>query len=288
MPDLNSTPCEYCHCPLPAHLPSCPHCGRPSLFPNVKAAERNEESQALEQRYQATQQRVAHQNGTPSLRWFEQAVNEKAKVVLNRSYREVDRLSLSHTVLYGGFYKMVDSGTRIPEDNPWDSMRETVDSKLFPYYHKNVFFAALTLDETGLDHYGDCSVILQEDLVGHRASLFEENSAMFMEKNRIGVKQPLPPGFRAPWTDRSKLCTAKLAGDFDDQTTEDSFPGRLLKNGSPGGQDDDFVEVHIYGTLSVCTMEKVSAISPRKKGKKKIFRKLEERLNKYDVDLVMR
>lgn len=281
--------CSFCGCPLGLHCRHCPHCGQPSLFPNVKAAQADPERQALEARYQNARDDAIAQQSDTILDMFETAVAQRSKAVLNRPLPDVLRMANSSSELYGGFYRSMRAGTRLPNpESPWDTMRESVDAALFPSYHQDIFFAALTLDEAGLDHYGDCSVILREECVAHRATVFEENSFVFMEKRNIGRTQAVPPGYRAVWQDRGRLSVAKLANKIDQQTQPGAFAALLLKNGHGTGEKDVFVEVHICGTMSVCSMEKVSVKKSHKKSRKVLFKQLGKQLKKQNIPLEVR
>jgi len=48
--------CTYCKLDFPLDREHCPHCARPSLFPNVTLANRPQELQKLEDRYLAALQ----------------------------------------------------------------------------------------------------------------------------------------------------------------------------------------------------------------------------------------
>ena len=120
------------------------------------------------------------------------------------------------------------------------------DERLFPNYKEQIRFAALTLDDLGLCHYGECSIILNTPMICHRATVLHENAASWVRRH-TGIS-PLPTGYRATWADRCKLAVAKLANQFLPGTTIDSFSHLLLKNGSGG--NDEFIEVHIWGPMT--------------------------------------
>jgi len=117
-------------------------------------------------------------------------------------------------------------------------------------------------------------------VIAHRATVFEANSTVFLKKRSYD----LPPGSRASWNERAKLGIAKLACEIDVITTPEQFPSILLRAGTTA-EDDEFVEVHIWGPLSVRAVERVfwKASSQYKKA----FRlELRDRLRKVDVELV--
>ncbi|MDA1013895.1 MAG: hypothetical protein O3A00_05505 [Planctomycetota bacterium] len=119
-------------------------------------------------------------------------------------------------------------------------------------------YACLTLNDCGLPHYGECTILLREDMIAHRSSVFEENSAMFVQRKGV----PLTKGLRSTWGDRMKLCVAKLARQIDADTNSENFPELLLK---PGRQaiDDNFVEVQIFGDMTILTFERVRLASAK-------------------------
>jgi len=277
--------CEHCGFEIPLFRDRCPHCARPSRFPNVIQAGMQEEKDALEIRYQAARNEAGKRRVESLVQQFEDAVAKQSRAVIGRSWEEINRLAGSEKELYATFYSLVSAGVRIPDNSQWDQYRGRVDEALFPYYKQHIRFAALSLDDKGLINYGACFLILRDDMIAYRAVVFEENSILFMKKNKIGLTQPLPTGYRAVWGDREKLAVAKLSGSIDSSTTSNDFIHILLKNGTGAG-DDEFVEVHIYGSISIRTVEKVSIIrSEGQKGAR--FRALQENLNKYNVALVV-
>ena len=68
----------------------------------------------------------------------------------------------SDSNLYASFYKQVGSGARLPENNEWDLGRSAVDAQLFPYYHEEMTFAALSMDGRGPASFGRPTVSFSE------------------------------------------------------------------------------------------------------------------------------
>lgn len=128
---------------------------------------------------------------------------------------------------------MKEAGVRLPEGEQWDVVRELADTVLFPGYKKDMRFAALSLNGIGLSNYGSCSIALRDEMIAHRASVFEENSALFMERHEIKIsRRPnLPKGYRAAWDERALLCVAKLSQKIDSATHSDEYSELLLKQG---------------------------------------------------------
>lgn len=277
-----SIACPECSNEIPQPAERCPHCGRPGIFWNVIAATEAVEQAALDGRYRtaiadATSRKVAN-----IVQDFEAAVSQSS-VVIARQEGEVLRLATSTRQLYGSYYQQIESGLRLPDGDQWDIVRELTDTLLFPHYKKDIRFGALCLDSVGLANYGTCSIVINEEMIAHRASVFEENSVLFTKRNGIGAnKTDLPKGFRGTWADRAKICVAKLAQRIDSTTTPDQYSGLLLKQGITSAEDD-FVEVHIWGPLSVLSIKEISVTVPRQRQRMTIIKALNDKLAKYGI-----
>jgi len=146
---------------------------------------------------------------------------------------------------------------KLPDGAPWDPLRRLADEALFSGYKEKIRFAALSLDGLGLPHYGECTLVLREELIAHRASLLEDNSALLMKR----LAYNLPEGWRAAWPDRAVLCVAKLTERLQPGTQEAEFAALLLRPGARP-EDDEFVEVHIWGPMSSWTFARVVLSHP--------------------------
>lgn len=194
--------CAFCNNSLPRSASVCPHCGRPGLYPNVEDAEDHDELAALDRRYQAALTESAARGADQALKDFDDdAANSKA--VLARSPGDLLRLANSDHDLFATYYQLRRAGLRLPKGDEWDYRRHSADLALFPDFEEQITFAALSLDGTGLSNYGSCSIVLRNDMIAHRASVFEENSVTFTERHRVAMKKgKVPHGYRAPWADR--------------------------------------------------------------------------------------
>ena len=253
--------CRECHHTFPKSQSLCPHCARPALYPNVEAAEELDELNKLQQRYDAALADANSRGVESAVIEFENAVSG-AKAVIARPLSELMRLAQNDREMYASFYELVEARVRVPTDKGWDKIRVLADSALFPHYKENIRFAALTLNEEGLPYYGECYFILRDDLIAHRASVFEENSGEWTKRHKINIKEVdnLPVGFRATWSQRGKLAVAKLSNKITTTTTTDSFPSLLLQP-KPPAPTEDFIEVHIWGPLTIRAVEKVKGTS---------------------------
>lgn len=282
---MKTLKCSYCGFPIPASSSYCPHCARPSLYPNVNAANDIEEKEALEKRYHEAVLYAKSKNYYNLIDEFEKSI-KRSKAVINRSILETDKIATNENQLYASFYKLIESGVRIPEDNKWDKIRDLTDDALFPGYKKDIIFACLCLDGSGLFNYGKVTMALKETMIAHRASVFEENSVKFMENHNIRIAQShkLPKGYRASWENRHKLCVAKHFKDLNLHTDNKDFPRIILREGKTTAEDI-FIEVHIWGTLSIRSFDHMKIKEPKRKQTRVILKALKKRLEKYGVSL---
>jgi hypothetical protein len=259
----NSRHCDHCGNTFHPSAERCPHCANPGLFPNVFAAQAAGEREALEKRYKAANLEAESRGAGDAVREFEAAM-AGSQAVIARPARELLRLATSDNEIYGTYYDPINAGLRLPAGGKWDILRGVVDSALFPNYKEQIRFAALSLDGLGLSNYGEYSITLRADMIAHRASVFEENSILFMKHHDIKIAEAhkLPEGYRATWNDRGRLCVAKLAMSVDGATSAGKYSGILLRQGATSEQDE-FVEVHIWGPLTVRTIEEVRLTHPK-------------------------
>src|SRR3954468_11810210 len=242
---MDSSACVTCGNDFSLFLAQCPHCGQPGTVPNAKMAVLPAETKALDRRYRAALRDATGRGCRATVDSFEVALAD-SKAVINCRLNELDRLASSDQQLYASYYERLRGGVRAPYGGKWDRLRQAADPVLFPLCYERVHFAALTLDGFGVRSYGECSLVLRESMIARRASVFEENSATFLQ-NRANR---LRPGYRGSWEERFKLCIAKLASQIGPSTVSAEFPGILLYQGKiPEG--DRFVEVHIWGALSI-------------------------------------
>jgi hypothetical protein len=247
------------------------------------AAEDAQERDALNRRYQVAKADAIKRGADAVLQHFESALAGSAAVIA-RSDSEVLLLASNTRRLFATYYQQIESGSRLPDGDEWGSVREITDSILFPNYKELIHFAALSLNGIGLSNYGNCSITLREDRIAHRTSVLEDNSVLLMERHRVQVKRKatVPRGFRATWKEREKLCVAKLAGSIDSTTKSDQYSGILLKQGT-SSEYDEFVEVHIFGPMSVFTIAAVRVTEPTTRRRATVVSALKSKLAKHGV-----
>jgi hypothetical protein len=255
------------------------------LFPNVRAANDPIERRALVDRYNKARQKAVLRGCDNVLTDFEAAVT-KSQAVIARSLQEADRLALGDHEIYATFYQWRESGIRLPVGGKWDVLRGVADIALFTGYEEQIRFAALSLDGLGLSKYGDCFLVLSDKMIAHRASVFEENSVIFMDRHGIRMAEAhnLPKGYRATWEERGKLAATKHVDEIG-PSTESSCYSRLLLREGESAEKDRFIEVHIWGPMTARSFDRVIAKKPETRAKRVFLTAMRERFGKLGVNL---
>lgn len=240
-----------------AHEKNCTACDSFCGYPNVRKAEEAAEISALEQRYNSALATATARGRNAVFVAYENALQGSVAVVC-RSLDRVKALLSSDSVVYSTFYTEISSGGRRAEDTPIETQRAATDARVFPFYQREIRFAALSLDGRGVPSYGHCSLVLKSVAIAARTSLFWENTVDFC--NRVCPEQdkPIPRGYRAPWPMRAKLASAKAEPLLDRQATIEEFSRTLLEG-------DRFVEVNIYGPVNRHSFDRLLMRTPSKK-----------------------
>ena len=188
--------CVRCQNPVPEHLRDCVVCGADNECPNIRMARTQTERSALEGRVKDAEVSAAARRCSAILTEFGIAVTS-SRAVVARSISLLQDLVQSENRLYVPFQRQVASGGRIPEQNDWDPGRVSVENMVLPNYSDRICFAALSLNGRGLTAYGAYTIVLKEEAIALRATVFEENPFTFAQKHKIITGEPVPPGYRA-------------------------------------------------------------------------------------------
>lgn len=253
--------CHNCQEEIPAHVRSCVVCGADVGYPNVRAASTSEEDSALELRVKEAKEYADSQGCANILKSFRDGISQSS-AVLCCSLGKVNELLSSDNSLHQTFYQAIGSEGRLPEDNEWDKIRQPVDTLLFPYYYKEIHFGALSIDRRGVPSYGGYCMALKNISIKDRATVFEENSILFVKRHRIVAGDPVLLGYRAIWAKRDSLAVAKLGRRLTPKTKPTEFSKLLV---SADATDADFIEVHIYGMIHRRAIEHLSGHQPKQK-----------------------
>jgi hypothetical protein len=278
--------CAHCNELVPDHRQECPACGTDNGFPNVRQAKKLEEVNALNKRIGNAMASATARGTKDQLKLFGSAI-EKSKAVVSRGLTDVKRLAESNQNSYSSFARQVQAGARDPADNKFDKIRSQFENALFPNYFGQILFASLSLEDKGLSGYGECDMVLKDMMISSRTSVFEENPFIFSKKHALGLTDTIPHGYRATWENRSSLCLAKLHSSIEKITTETQFAS-ILQNDDGGTDTSDFVEVHIYGTLNIKSVEKIIVYPPITREDKFLWRTLQRDLRSSGVEALVR
>lgn len=197
-----------------------------------------------------------------------------------RRLDEARRIVTSDRQLFSTYYKGLETGLEAPDHDSWDGWRRLADETLFPAYRDQIRFAALSLDGVGALSYGEFSLTLRDEMIAHRASLFERNSAQLLAE----LNYTLPPGYRAVWEDRAKLGIAKLAARVNPGTTEADFSQLVLRQGKTSGEED-FVEVHVWGPLSIRSVGRIWYTPGKRRVLKPLLQDLQKKLSPFGLNV---
>jgi hypothetical protein len=147
-----------------------------------------------------------------------------------------------------------------------------------------MIFGFLSIGSSALTGYGAYSMQLKEAMISHRTTVFEENLIKLALRLRLLLSDPIPPGYRAVWSQRSDLAKAKLHSELSEHTKDNEFPGILVKD-KGGTESSDFIEVHIFGLINRYTIENVYGPKPMTREDRLILQKLERQLKSLGVPM---
>ncbi len=252
--------CDDCSFDFPEDRTQCPHCGRPQLFPNVKLADA---------KMSATPWRLAFKQhwemrtlATVEASWmcFTSPRQERRRsfVVRPQSSSRLPAGAMTYTQRFTISRELRFSRSAKPGQPDWNTARikGAIDLLGGSGTAKKIHYAALSVDQLGVANYGEYAVVLRDDMISHRASVFQENTGVYFFKNPGAA----PKGFRSNWVERGKLCVAKLEDRLTSASTPGDFPKLILK-AAPNPLDDEFLEVQVFGPMTVRTFERVTRLA---------------------------
>jgi hypothetical protein len=105
------------------------------------------------------------------------------------------------------------------------------------------------------------------------------------QKATMADAENLEKGNRATWDERRKLCVAKLGPQLAPNMTLQDFPGLLLEQGATT-RDDRFVELHIWGPMTIRSVQSVRVERRRNRPLKAQIGDLRNQLKKYSISVV--
>jgi hypothetical protein len=173
---------------------------------------------------------------------------------------------------------------RNPHPDVLSRLRPIIDEAFFPGYYKNIRFAALTMDERGLQNYGPCTIVLRSTFIADRSSVFDGNTLMRLlhEDPPLSQLVNIPSGHRALWSRRGSLALSAFGRELILDSRSDNFPKILLETGSDRS-NDRFIEVHIWGIITSRAIESVKLTAPSRREDRVYARAIQEKLTAQGV-----
>ncbi|MGH6615752.1 hypothetical protein [Sphingomonas sp.] len=275
--------CPICTRMIQIDQRQCSYCFSDIGFPNVRYAMRAEECTALEHRLAAAQKVIEEANlqYEYDLLLF---MTEKSKLVINRKFRQLSHWLYSENRLYRNFYKRRQSGESYTEDE-FNLQRISAENTVSPLFYDQLNYAAITVDGVGMPYYGEYSIIVREDAIAHRTTVFEENPFIFSERHGIVSGKMPPPGYRTVWDRRAKLIAAKLAERLSKGAC-DADIAELVMNRNRGAATCDFVEAHVYGDILLDCIETVVGPKPASRPDRIAWRHMRQLLVELGADVM--
>jgi hypothetical protein len=251
--------CTRCSSPLLELEEKCPTCGAYVGAPNVRAAEQDEEVDALNRRYVDAIQRANANGRELAVMEFDESVKQ-AFAVVNVDLDFLRQFITNDKLIYSNYELSVRGQLRKPAKSADDRQRRTVGAMLHGNYAEQIRYAALSLDGSGLASWGQYAMRLREIAIIDRASLLEDNSYNFIPKHNLEPGGEIPAGYVAAWPERHKLAVAKLSEQIAAGTTAGAH-SRILLSSTGNRATDECLEVHIYGGFDNKAVESVKGSS---------------------------
>jgi hypothetical protein len=248
---------------------SCKYCGADLGAPNVNEVSTDDEKNALQKRYDEAKKQLVDSGNEPGLTNFENHFTAEVRPVINLSLTALKAWLLGPDGAYKSYSRLLEDGDvqiKKPINDKW---RILVDGILYGSNGKNMVFAALSLNNSGLITYGECTVVINEPAIVNRATAIEENSFNFVKKHGLDIKAL--KGYRAAWQDKMKLTVAKLHRKINNSSTQQDFCTLVLSTAGDR-HTEEFIEVHIYKDLAPITVKSIHLPAP-KSAKQRLYTK---------------
>ena len=252
-PPLGFFDCPECDCPVPEARNHCPHCARPQFFPNVQKARTTAETQKLNKAHQNAGSNATARKCVTEAQGFENACR-KTQAVFACPISKLHRQIASGTEIFENFndterLKLRGAATG---KRDWATLRVQAEEEILGShkYAGTLHYASLSIDGRALN-YGDLVATLKEEMIAHRASCIEGNTAELFAKTRNFSSL-----LRCDWDNRHKICLAVFEKDLTPGTQAAQFPSLIVVNGATTA-DDRFIEVHIFGAMTARTLQSV-------------------------------
>jgi hypothetical protein len=252
-----SVKCPKCNKDIDFHRTNCAVCGSFVGYPNVRIAAAMKHD--LNRHYAEALSDATRRGVRLWVNQLEVLLDGSVATITVRP-NILSNMAVGHN--YRNYYKALKNDLRRIAEPEYHAHRAAVDVKIHPGYETEILDAALSPDGRGLTSYGEITLQLRNVTIEDRASVLRENSFTFYERYDLGKRDAKEePGWRSVWADRAHLGIAHLAGRVTPTTSERDLPGKILSSGATRN-DDCFMEIHIYGELTLDAVDTVSLDKP--------------------------
>lgn len=281
--------CPECKLEYPTDAKRCTTCGRPAPskgFPNVLLAQKTKEKEELNRLYDEAIKDSTSAGSIARVREFEKRVQTDARLITACRFKKFFDIGDQEQGIFPTFQQLHHAELVFAGDDPNNNVRQIAEEATLPGCSRRITFAVLAIDEVGLSHYGNYSLIWQLEMVVHRTTLFIANCLTWRQENGMTLDSAAPPGNRATWEERHRLAVIKCAPQITSRTKPSSFPRILVRNRSKKDLYDVFIEGHIWGFLTRMSLMKVICTSPETSQAKRLMAaEIADELRKHGIDV---
>lgn len=228
----------------------------------------------MRDRFAQAAQRLAARDCANECADFCRLVAQDSGVVVAMPAAVARDLATDPRRVFENYEGLVGKEIRRPARVQDDRHRRSISSILFGSYDSEIRYGNLALGDEAVLNYGDVACRLKEIAVRERTSFLEMNSYLFVSTLMNGTVD-IPPGRRAVWINRHELALAKVADRLARGQSELDWASILVKSSLGDRSRDDFIEAHIYGTL---TADSIATMRALEKPGQNVYDELDVRL----------
>lgn len=243
--------CPSCGYPLSAQLRHCSYCQQDVGFPNVRLASKPQYTDYLLQRYSELCTRIIVTPDGVALDVILAKIEAASGVVICTTPSACLSL-MDNNLAFVNYHAMVEVGMREPAVEKFDKTRHGVDGILFGGYASEIIFGVLSMNQLGLDTYGDFHLRIENLAVKHRTSFISCNSYKLVNSQQLKPGMSIPEGELADWDHRGYLAILKHQ---DELSSNNAIEDVLIRSDHIDRSNDDFIEAHIFGTISAAAVQ---------------------------------
>lgn len=278
----NVETCSECKTVLPIAGVHCDLCYNFIGFPNIRRAIK--EKPALDARYNLEMASVRFRKIENVANDFETALVD-SNVVIVKSMIDLVTLIGSENNLISTFHQQIAGGARIAEHNYYDQKRDSVESLVHPLYYSNIHYAALSLDNVGVKYYGEAHIKLNSEYIKDRTSFFEGNAFNLIKQLGLAAGDDFPEGYRSTWENKGKLALCKYHSNLQKDTVNKADFQKVVLVET---HESDFIEAHIYGSIHLRCIEKVTLLDSASEVSKMLFDAHKVQFINYNINTEVR